>query len=88
MKTVLQLLKEENLAQYEGSLSYDAFQFCVITSDIVHAKAWIAKAWKASCTSDGADSDVSKTFSEYMKKPKGHPAWGAGRKLTLEGPDD
>jgi hypothetical protein len=88
VKTALQLLKEEGLVQYEGALSYDAFQFCAITSDIVHAKTWIAKAWKASCDTDGLDIDASKKFKMYMNKPKRHPSWGMGYKMTLEGPDE
>jgi hypothetical protein len=88
VKTALQLLKEEGLIQYEGSLSYDAFQCCVITSDTVHATAWITKAWKASCISDGADSETSTRFRQYMSKPQGHPSWAAGDRMTLEGPDE
>lgn len=88
MKTALRLLKDEGLVQYESALSYDAFQCCVMASDIIHAKAWIAKAWKASCVSDGSDSETSNRFRQYMNNPQGHPSWGAGVKMTLEGPDE
>lgn len=73
---------------FEDSFSYDAFQFCAVASDIVHAKAWITKAWKASCKSNGPDMDVSKKYNMYMKKPKGHQSWGAGQKMILEAPDE
>lgn len=90
MKTVLRLLQEEGIINYEASFSYDAFQFCVIASDVVHAKAWITKAWNAYCSSNGPDVDTpeSKRYRAYMKKPKSHLAWGKGHKMALEGPDE
>jgi len=78
VKVALRLLQEEGLA----------YQFCVVTSDLIHAKARIQKAWKAACSSAGEDSEAAVEFKRYMKHPKTHPSWGKGRRMTLEGPDE
>jgi len=88
IKTALGLLKEEGLVHCEDTFSYDAFQFCIATSDLIHAKAWIQKAWKVEITSCGEDSESAMKYKRYMKHPKTHLAWGFSPKMTLEGPDD
>lgn len=88
VKTALRLLKEEGLVHGEEGFSYDAFQFCVAASDLIHANAWIQKAWKVACISCGEDSESAIKFKGYMRNPKTHMAWGLYQRMTLEGPDD
>jgi hypothetical protein len=59
-----------------------------MTSDLIHGKAWIQKAWKAESSSYGEDSEPAMKYKRYMKHPKTHLAWGLGQRMTLEGPDD
>jgi hypothetical protein len=88
VKTALGLLQREGLVLYEDTFSYDAFQFCVVTSDLIHAKAWIQKAWEAACIISGEDSAAAIKFKGYMDHPKTHPSWEKGQMMTLEGPDE
>ena len=88
VKTAVRLLQEEGLVHEEDTFSYDAFQFCAVASDLIHAKAWIQKAWKAACSSSGEDSESAKKFEGYVKRPKTHPSWGKGYRMTLEGPEN
>jgi len=57
-------------------------------SDLIHANAWIQKAWKVACISCGEDSESAIKFKGYMRNPKTHMAWGLYQRMTLEGPDD
>jgi hypothetical protein len=87
IKTALGLLKE-GLVHCEDTFSYDAFQFCIATSDLIHANAWIQKAWKIEITSCGEDSESAMKYKRCMKHLQTHLAWGFSPKMTLEGPDD
>ncbi|KAF7972171.1 hypothetical protein HWV62_18742 [Athelia sp. TMB] len=85
-KLGLRLTKEEGIIYLVRTFTYDAFQFCVITSDLKHAKEWIREARKAASCIWGPDA--AQGCDEYVQNPKKHPSWGAGWKMTLEGPDE
>jgi hypothetical protein len=83
----LRLLKE-GLVHGEDTFSYNTFQFCIATLDLIHAKGWIQKAWKAESTKSGKDSESAMKYKQYLNHPKTHLAWGLGQRVMLEGPDD
>ena len=85
-KLGLRLTKEEGIIYLVKTFTYDAFQFCVITSDLKHAKEWIHEARKAAACIWGPE--VAQGYDEYVQNPKKHPSWGVGWKMTLEGPDE
>ncbi|KIP04481.1 hypothetical protein PHLGIDRAFT_19952 [Phlebiopsis gigantea 11061_1 CR5-6] len=87
IKLALQMLKEESLIHYEASFCYDAFQFCVLVSDFVNAKAWIRKAWEVSCITSGPDSNAARMFKVYWANPRSHTLAAVLPKTTLSGPD-
>ncbi|KAL1948867.1 hypothetical protein VTO73DRAFT_10673 [Trametes versicolor] len=87
VKLALQLLKEEELVHYEASFCFDGFQFCILVSDFVNAKAWIRKAWEASCNTSGPDSPASRAFKMYWANPRAHELAGMLPRATLHGPD-
>ncbi|KAI0821912.1 SET domain-containing protein [Trametes gibbosa] len=87
VKLALQLLTEEGLVHYESSFCFDAFQFCVLVADYANAKAWIRKAWEASCNTSGPDSPASRAFKMYWANPRAHELAGKLPSATLHGPD-
>ncbi|KAH9852353.1 SET domain-containing protein [Lenzites betulinus] len=87
VKLALQLLKEEDLVHYEASFCFDAFQFCILVADYANAKAWIRKAWEASCNTSGPDSPASRAFKMYWANPRAHELAGKLPRATLHGPD-
>ncbi|KAH9888097.1 SET domain-containing protein [Cubamyces lactineus] len=87
VKLALRLLKDEGLVHYEASFCFDAFQFCILVSDYVNAKAWVRKAWEASCSTSGPDSPASRAFKMYWANPRAHELAGVLPKATLHGPD-
>ncbi|KAI8974886.1 SET domain-containing protein [Trametes punicea] len=87
VKLALRLLKDEELVHYEASFCFDAFQFCVLVSDYMNAKAWVRKAWEASCTTSGPDSPASRAFKMYWANPRAHELAGVLPPATLHGPD-
>ncbi|KAI0355860.1 SET domain-containing protein [Trametes cingulata] len=87
VKLALRLLKEEELVHYEASFCFDAFQFCILVSDYVNAKAWIRKAWEASCNTSGPDSPASRAFKMYWANPRAHELAGVLPSAMLHGPD-
>ncbi|KAI0326126.1 SET domain-containing protein [Cubamyces sp. BRFM 1775] len=87
VKLALRLLKDEGLVHYEASFCFDAFQFCILVSDYVNAKAWVRKAWEASCSTSGLDSPASRAFKMYWANPRAHELAGVLPKATLHGPD-
>ncbi|KDQ58529.1 hypothetical protein JAAARDRAFT_34344 [Jaapia argillacea MUCL 33604] len=88
VKTALALLRSEGIALYEDTLSYDAFQFCVASSDFQSAKMWARKAYEAAILSGGVDYDGVEKFRKYMENPRSHMAAGMGRRMKLSPPDD
>lgn len=85
-KEALRLAREEGLEHLVVGFSYDAFQFCAITSDLEHAKVWISQASRAATCVNGPEGAVQ--YEQYLKSPKTHRSWGLGRRMTLEGPDE
>ncbi|KAI0948044.1 hypothetical protein AcW1_009652 [Taiwanofungus camphoratus] len=83
----LRLLKEEDLVQHEASFCFDAFQFCVLVSDFYNAKAWVRKAWKASCITSGPDSLSAHTFKMYWANPRAYHSAGTLPRTTLCSPE-
>ena len=86
-KLALRLAKEEGLVQLSRGFAYDAFQLCVFSSDLKHAKEWIREARKVAVGIEGPDSETTQECDEYVQNPNKHLYWGAGLKMTLEGPD-
>ncbi|KAH8103018.1 SET domain-containing protein [Cristinia sonorae] len=87
IKKALRLLQEEHLVHYEASFYYDAFQFCIMVSDFMNAKAWIRRAWEVSCCTSGPDSDVARMFKLYWANPRAHHLAGTLPKTILCGPE-
>ncbi|KAI0676226.1 hypothetical protein C8Q78DRAFT_960507 [Trametes maxima] len=87
VELALRLLREEGLVHYEASFCFDAFQFCILVSDYVNAKAWVRKAWEASCNTSGPDSPASRAFKMYWANPRAHELAGVLPHTTLHGPD-
>ncbi|KAH9941878.1 SET domain-containing protein [Epithele typhae] len=87
IKIALRMLKEEHLVHYEASFCFDAFQFCVSVSDFANAKAWVRKAWEASCNTSGPDSPAARTFKTYWLNPRSHQLVGTLPRMKLSGPD-
>lgn len=56
-------------------------------SDFVNAKAWVKKAWEASCDTMGPESPAAHTFKLYWANPRAHPLAGTLPDMTLSGPD-
>ncbi|KAI1794327.1 SET domain-containing protein [Ganoderma leucocontextum] len=88
VRIAMRLLKEEQLMHYEASFCFDAFQFCVMVSDFVNAKAWVKKAWEASCDTMGPESPAARTFKLYWANPRAHPLAGTLPHMTLSGPGE
>ncbi|TBU28052.1 SET domain-containing protein [Dichomitus squalens] len=88
VKLAIRLLNEEQLVHYETSFCFDAFQFCVMVSDFTSAKAWVKKAWEASCNTAGPDSPAARTFKMYWANPRAHQLAGMHPRMMLSGPDD
>ncbi|RDX51832.1 SET domain-containing protein [Lentinus brumalis] len=86
VQLALRLLQEEQLVHYEASFSFDAFQFCVLVSDFANAKAWVRKAWEATCNTSGPDSPAARTFKMYWANPRTHQLAGVLPRMTLSGP--
>ncbi|KZT70028.1 SET domain-containing protein [Daedalea quercina L-15889] len=82
----LRLLQEEGLALYESTFCFDAFQLCVLVSDFANAKAWVRKAWEASCVSSGPDGLAARTFKMYWANPRAHRLSGTMPRMVLSGP--
>ena len=57
-------------------------------SDFVNAKAWVKKAWEASCDTMGPESPAARTFKLYWANPRAHPLTGTLPDMTLSGPDE
>lgn len=53
----------------------------------MNAKAWIRKAWEASCNTSGPDSPASRAFKMYWANPRAHELAGMLPRATLHGPD-
>jgi len=87
LKIALRLLRDEGIVHYEASFCFDAFQFCVLVSDIPNAKAWVRKAWEATCSISGPDSAAARNFKMYWANPRAHQLTGMLPRMTLSGPD-
>ncbi|KAH9836264.1 SET domain-containing protein [Rhodofomes roseus] len=86
-KLALRLLQEENLALYEATFCFDAFQLCALVSDFSNAKAWARRAWEASCASTGPDGPAARTFKMYWANPRAHRLAGTMPRMVLSGPN-
>ncbi|KZP15840.1 SET domain-containing protein [Athelia psychrophila] len=85
IKQAVRLAREEGLVLPVLGFSYDAFQFCVMTSDLKNAKAWISQTSKLATCIRGPEAAL--VYEEYVKNPKTQRGWGFGRRMTLEGPE-
>ena len=78
VEKLLELQRKEGIQSHRmiARASYDAYQIAVSVGDLSLATMWIERAHSNYTISDGAESNVVKKLSRYLRNPKLHPSWG------------